>query len=75
MRAATTVSNPDAHHSRVGGYMSYPPQVIQEDGYVYLAGLERTSGAALGRWGPNLFAIDPTPSVGAVSAATLICHD
>jgi len=69
------VSNSYAHHSRVGGYMSYPPEAIREDGYVYLAGLEGTSGAALGRWGPNLFAIDPTPSNDAVGAATLMCHD
>ncbi len=70
-----TVDNPLAHHSRVGGYMSYPPEAVREDGYVYLAGLQGTSGAAHGRWGPNLFAIDPTPSNGAVRAATLICHD
>ena len=69
------VSNVFAHHSRVGGYMSYPPQAIRADGYAYLAGLEGISGAAHGRWGPNLFAIDPTPSNDAVRAATLICHD
>ncbi|MCB1128665.1 MAG: hypothetical protein KDM81_19370, partial [Verrucomicrobiae bacterium] len=43
--------------------------------WTYLAGLSGISGAALGRWGPNLFAIDPTPSDGAVRAATLMCHD
>jgi len=70
-----TVNNSYAHHSRVGGYMSYPPQALQDAGYVYLAGLEGISGAALGRWGPNLFAVNPSPSSGAVPAATLICHD
>lgn len=70
-----TVDNLYAHHSRVGGYMSYPSQAILQDGYVYLAGLEGTSGAALGRWGPNLFAINPTPSGSTVGGATLICHD
>jgi len=70
-----TVDNPYAHHSRAGGYMSPPSHTVREDGYVYLAGLQGTSGAALGRWGPNLFAIDPTPSNNAVRAATLICHD
>lgn len=70
-----TVSNLYAHHSRVGGYMSYPPQALREDGYAYVAGLEGMSGAALGRWGPNLFAIDPAVSNGAVRAATVTCHD
>jgi len=70
-----TVNNSYAHHSRVGGYMSDPPAAIRRDGYTYLAGLQGMSGAAYGRWGPNLFAIDPTVSEGAVSAATLICHD
>ncbi|HUU82275.1 MAG TPA: Calx-beta domain-containing protein, partial [Phycisphaerae bacterium] len=73
-----TVNHPLAHHSRVGGYMSYAPPDIRDDGYTYLAGLEGTSGAALGRWGPNLFAIDPTPGSGgdprAVGGAVLICH-
>lgn len=71
-----TVKNPYAHHSRVGGYMSYPSEALRQAGYAYLAGLEGTSGAAIGRWGPNLFAIDPaTLSDGAVNAATLISHD
>jgi len=70
-----TADSPYAHHSRVGGYMSNAPQAIRQDGYTYLAGLQGTSGAAYGRWGPNLFAIDPAPSAGAVGAATLICHD
>lgn len=70
-----TVDNPFAHHSRVGGYLGSPPASIREDGYLYLAGLEGISGAALGRWGPNLFAVDPAVSSGSVNAATLICHD
>lgn len=69
-----TVDNPYAHHSRVAGYLSYPPAALQPE-WTYLAGLSGTSGAALGRWGPNLFAIDPTPMDGKVRAATLICHD
>ena len=70
-----TVDNPYTHHSRVGGYMSEAPGAIRADGYAYLAGLQGTSGAALGRWGPNLFAVNPVPSDGSVPAATLMCHD
>ncbi len=70
-----TVSNLYAHHSRVGGYMSYLPQILREDDYVYLAGLEGISGAALGRWGPNLFAVDPAFTNNGLRAATLMCHD
>ncbi|MBU1910633.1 MAG: hypothetical protein KJ726_11345 [Verrucomicrobia bacterium] len=69
-----SVSNEYAHHSRVGGYMSEPPQALRDAGYVYLAGLEGISGAALGRWGPNFFAINSTVSNGAVRGTTLICH-
>lgn len=69
-----TVDNPYSHHSRVGGHMSYPSAALQPD-WTYLAGLSGISGAAFGRWGPNLFAIDPTPTNGVVRAATLICHD
>ena len=69
-----TVDNPYAHHSRVGGYLGYPPAALQPE-WTCLAGLSGISGAAFGRWGPNLFAIDPGPSDGAVRAATLICHD
>ncbi len=63
------------HHQRVGGYMSYATPCILADGHAYLAGLEGTSGAALGRWGPNLFAIDATPTNGFVPSRVLICHD
>ena len=73
-----TVNHPLGHHQRVAGYMSYAPPDIRDDGYTYLAGLEGTSGSAAGRWGPNLFAIDPTPGSGgdsnAVGGAVLICH-
>ncbi|NLG35551.1 MAG: hypothetical protein GX548_09385, partial [Lentisphaerae bacterium] len=68
------VDNGYAHHSRAGGYMSEPPEALREAGYAYLAGLEGTSGAALGRWGPNLFAVRAEVSGGEVPAATLICH-
>ncbi len=40
------MNNPYDHHSRVGGYMSYPPVVLRNE--VYLAGLSGTSGAAVG---------------------------
>lgn len=69
------VSNQYAHHSRVGGYMTTPPQILREDGFTYLAGLEGISGAAFGRWGPNLFAIDPSVINGGLRASTLMCHD
>lgn len=67
-----TVNNAYAHHSRVGGYMCHPPAEIQSAGSVYLAGLEGTSGAALGRWGPNLFAMAFTG--GSVTGIPLLCH-
>jgi hypothetical protein len=70
-----TVSGELAHHSRVGGYLSPVPERLRQDGYDYLAGLEGTSGAALGRWGPNLFAIEVAPTTGALPAAPLVCHD
>ena len=69
-----SVSNEYAHHSRVGGYLSGAPQALRAAGYDYLAGLEGISGAALGRWGPNLFAMNPTVTNGRLHAATLICH-
>lgn len=63
-----------AHHSRVGGYMSKPPQALRGESVAYLAGLSGTSGAALGRWGPNLFAMFSSVADGAVPAQPLICH-
>lgn len=69
-----SVTNEYAHHSRVGGYLCLPPQAIRTNGYAYLAGLEGISGAAVGRWGPNLFAISNALSGGRLPAATLICH-
>ncbi len=68
------VCNDHAHHSRVGGYLSEPPQALRDAGFAYLAGLEGISGAALGRWGPNLFAINPALTNGKVRGTTLICH-
>lgn len=64
-----------AHHSRVGGYMSRPPERIRTDGFTYLAGLEGTSGAALGRWGPNLFAVQSRDDLVSLPAVPLLCHD
>ena len=72
------VAGDHGHHSRVGGYMSYAPAALRAEGYTYLAGLEGTSGAALGRWGPNLFAIrvDGTvPTGNRLPASALLCHD
>jgi hypothetical protein len=68
------VDGAHAHHQRVGGYMSYAPPDILADGFTYLAGLEGTSGAALGRWGPNLFAIRAGPQDGVLPSRALICH-
>lgn len=67
-----------AHHARVGGYLSPAPASLAAEGTAYLAGLEGTSGAALGRWGPNLFAIQPdeTLQIGdAFPSRPLVCHD
>ncbi|MDJ0973319.1 MAG: hypothetical protein QNJ98_02510 [Planctomycetota bacterium] len=72
------VEGAHAHHSRVGGYMSAVPTPLLAEGYTYLAGLEGTSGAALGRWGPNLFAIrvDETLDVGdAFESRPLVSHN
>lgn len=66
------------HHSRVGGYMTHAPASLRQEGYTYLAGLEGTSGAALGRWGPNLFAIrfkDAVVPGGSLPSSPLLCHD
>jgi hypothetical protein len=72
------VDGQGAHHQRVGGYMTYAPAVLVADGVTYLAGMEGTSGAADGRWGPNLFAIslDDTIEAGqAQPSQPLIYHD
>ena len=69
------VSGAYAHHSRVGGYLSYAPSRLRDDGFDYLAGLQGISGAATGRWGPNLFAIRVDGLDGALPSAPLICHD
>ncbi|MBP7830251.1 MAG: hypothetical protein KA248_10075 [Kiritimatiellae bacterium] len=70
-----SVSNEYAHHSCVGGYLSEAPQALRDAGYAYLSGLEGiSSGGALGRWGPNLFAINSAVTNGRVRAATLIYH-
>ena len=78
VRGMWKVAGTYTHHSRVGGYMSEAPLVVRAEGYTYLAGLEGTSGAALGRWGPNLFAIQSDGSVpdgGSLPSRALICHD
>lgn len=69
-----TVDHEYAHHSRVGGYLGASPAALAAAGYAYLAGLQGTSGAALGRWGPNLFAVRAGISNGALQAATVLCH-
>lgn len=68
-----------ATSQRVGGYMSYAPESLRDEGYTYLAGQQGTSGAASGRWGPNLFAIDfrgagSSPS-SPLPARALMYHD
>jgi len=65
------------HNQRVGGYMSYAPKALVDAGYGFLAGLEGTSGAANGRWGPNLFAIQtdfPGGTDQALNARALLAH-
>ncbi len=71
------VSGAWAHNQRVAGYMSYAPQTLSNAGYPFLAGQEGTSGAANGRWGPNLFAIQgnfPTSLNASVAAKPLLAH-
>ena len=72
------VAGTHAHHSRVGGFMSPAPLALRAEGVTYLAGLEGTSGAALGRWGPNLFAVEVDDAIaagGALPSRPLLCHD
>jgi hypothetical protein len=52
------VDHPDAVSQRIGGYLSYAPPSLRAEGIDYLAGQQGTSGAATGRWGPNLWALD-----------------
>jgi hypothetical protein len=71
------VDGDHAHHQRVGGYMSPAPAALRQEAWTYLAGLEGTSGAALGRWGPNLFAIrndGDVPDGDALPSSALLCH-
>ena len=71
------VSGTWAHNQRIGGYMSYAPKILSDSGYTLLAGQQGTSGAALGRWGPNLFALKgdfPVSITSPVQSKPLISH-
>jgi hypothetical protein len=57
-RGLWNIAGSEAHSQRFGGYMSYAPAVLRAAGYELLAGQQGASGAATGRWGPNLFAVD-----------------
>lgn len=75
VRGLWNVRLPLAHSQRVGGYLSAAPPVLRAAGVTYLAGQQGQSGAATGRWGPNLFAIDlrhPGPPGSAVPARPLM---
>jgi hypothetical protein len=61
------------HDSFCNGYMCPAPPALQAMGYTYLAGQSNTSGAAINRYGPNLFAVQSNPG-GTHQAGTLIHH-
>ncbi|GAA5020407.1 hypothetical protein GCM10011506_04910 [Marivirga lumbricoides] len=66
-----------AHNMRIGGYLCQAPANLKAKGVTFLAGQEGVSGAALGRWGPNLFAVkfDDTKPVGEdMTAIPLVVH-
>ncbi len=51
------VTGTAAHSMRVAGQMGYAPAAVLADGYTFLAGQQATAGAAMGRYGPNMFAV------------------
>ncbi len=66
-----------AHNMRIGGYLSNAPKSLKLDGVTFLAGQQGLSGDAMGRWGPNLFAVkfDANKKKGeAMEAIPLIVH-
>ncbi len=66
-----------AHNLRIGGYLSPASQKLQEQGVTFLAGQEGVSGEAIGRWGPNLFAVKfdhKKPKGAEMVAIPLIVH-
>ncbi len=46
-----------ARNLRIGGYLSPAPKKLKDKGVTFLAGQEGVWGEAIGRWGPNLFAV------------------
>lgn len=67
-----------ANNMRIGGYMCNSPDYLKAEGVTFLAGQEGLSGSAMGRWGPNLFAVkfDDTIPVGAnINVFPLVAHD
>jgi hypothetical protein len=66
-----------ANNMRIGGYMCQAPAQLKSLGITFLSGQQGTSGAAKGRWGPNLFAVkfDPTREIGGtMNAIPLVAH-
>lgn len=71
------VAGDGAHSQRIGGYLAYAPEVLAEEGVTYLSGQQGASGAATGRWGPNLFGVkfdDAAPTGSELDALPLIYH-
>ncbi len=67
-----------ANNMRIGGYLCQAPENLKADGVTFLAGQEGISGAALGRWGPNLFAVkfdDTKPTGEEMNVVPLVVHD
>lgn len=52
----------NVHGNFVGGYMAPAPASIKAKDFTYLSGWSGSSGAAINRWGPNLFAVKDTGS-------------
>lgn len=73
----TTISGiwqTSVHDDFCNGYMSSAPSQITSQNYHYLSGRTNQSGAAINRWGPNLFAIRSNPG-GSHTAKALIHHE
>jgi hypothetical protein len=71
------VAGEGAHSQRVGGYLCAAPAALAAEGATYLAGQQGASGAATGRWGPNLFAIqfdEEAPTGTELGSLPLIYH-
>ncbi len=67
-----------ANNMRIGGYLCQAPDDLKAEGVTFIAGQEGLSGSAMGRWGPNLFAVkfdDTKPEGTEMNVIPLVAHD